>query len=106
LASAEGEPTVSAGSAVSIIAAIIGNLMLAFLMFYVAKSASDLGSASPLGKVQRKHFTWSSPRSRGNHCNSAYARLYNAFPLKFDPLRLRLRVEPASARKRSRSYRS
>src|ERR1700729_3689108 len=33
------------------------------------------------------------PRSRGNRCNSACARLYNAFPLKFDPLRLRLRAK-------------
>ena len=47
----------------------------------------------PLGKVQRKHFTWSSPVRAANHCNSACARLYNAFPLKFDPLRLRLRGE-------------
>jgi hypothetical protein len=42
---------------------------------WVAKSSGDLGSASPLGKAQRKHFTWQQPRSRGNHCNSADARL-------------------------------
>src|ERR1700688_3076208 len=80
----------NAGSAASIKAAIIGNLMLMFLMFSVAKSASDLGSASPLGKLPRKHLT-GRLRPRGNRGNSACARVYNAFPLKFDPLRLRLR---------------
>ena len=64
LASAGAEPMANAGSEASITAAIVANLMAAFLCLKLEKSARDLGSPWPLGKVQRKHFTWA-PRSRG-----------------------------------------
>jgi hypothetical protein len=80
-----------AGIKASIIAAIVANLMAAFLCSKVG-AARDLGSAWPLGKVQEKHHL-DSPARAANHCNSDCARLYNAFPLKFDPLRLRLRAK-------------
>jgi uncharacterized protein len=59
----------------------------------VRKSARDLGSAWPVGKVREEHTTWTARGCAANHCNSDCARLYNAFPLKFDPLRLRLRAK-------------
>ena len=53
------------------------------------------------------HFGWlTGVRAAHKHCNFLGPCLYNAFPLKFDPLRPRL-AKPASARKRSsRSFRS
>jgi hypothetical protein len=44
-------------------------------LFKSGKSARDLGSAWPLGKVQGEHITWAAPSRAANHCNSDCARL-------------------------------
>ena len=63
-ASAEVDPIAETGIKASITAAIVANLITVFLCFKVGKSAGDLGSAWPLGKVQ-ENTSLGQPRSRG-----------------------------------------
>src|ERR1700722_19912793 len=81
----------NAGSEASITAAVMGNLMLVFLCLGWRSQPAIWVRPDPLARPNESISLWRSPRLRGNRCNSACARLYNAFPLKFDPLRLRLR---------------
>src|ERR1700679_2044302 len=81
-----------AGIKASITAAIVANLMTAFLCLQVGKSAPIWVRPGSLAR-SRENATWPTPARAANHCNSDCARLYNAFPLKFDPLRLRLRAK-------------
>jgi hypothetical protein len=53
-----------AGIKASITAAIVANLITAFLCFKVGKSAGYLSSAWPLGKVRGEHITWAAPLAR------------------------------------------
>src|ERR1700677_4534743 len=91
-ASAGAGPMAEARVKASIIAAIVANLMTAFLCLKVGKSARDLVGPGPLARSGKTHYL-GSPARAANHCNSDCARLYHAFPLKFDPLRQRLRAK-------------
>src|SRR3984885_3430703 len=80
----------NAGSEASITAAIIRTFMIVFLCSEWRSRLATWVRPGPLARSNESISRKSSPIRAANHCNSDCARLYNAFPLKFDPLRPRL----------------